>query len=481
MISQVNSGNRQFVPRLGAEIIGLNQTKSGSLYSVSLSNNSIKILSAADLELRSEVSGIHLSSDPAPKSQLATPRHSSVALLHPHRPQIYVNGASVSNTSGTLQSYDLAVDQQVLRLDVARISRTKWTGKQKRIVFEPCVTFAAFTGDGTWLATVDEWENHYGFDEGGSREIYLKFWAWKGKQWELVAKIENPHGMDRRVLGLASPMGSVQEVATLGADGSVKLWRPAVQAHGQSSETVWSLHRTFGSRTSTIQSEGSLIYSADSSVLVTGVGHDIHVIDAPTGHVAKSFHVGKSISQVAIVGRHLLCLHDNASMFSCWDLVSGHIIFTERIDQLYSSIAVNHNTSTFAVASSTSSKSTITISRIVLNKKVEEVQIRLDSVVTNLLDSDLDEFSGYVFVDGSGQVGHISAQAATAPSVTNSASELVSKIIPVQVRRAELEKSADSRQMGQTNRILDQDIKKVLEMESLGIASMYETIVQSMG
>jgi hypothetical protein len=221
----------------------------------------------------------------------------------------------------------------------------------------------------------------------------------------------------------------------------------------------------------------------DNSVLVTGVGNDIHIIDAPTGHVAKSLHVGKSISQVAIVGRHLLSLHDNASMFSCWDLVNGHIIFTERIDQLYSSIAVNHNTSTFALAASTSNKSSITISRIVSNKKVDEVQIRLDSVVTNLLDSELDEFSGYVFVDGSGsgQVGHISAQAATATSVTNSASELVSKIIPVQVRRVELEKSVDSRQMVQTSRILDQDIKNVLEMGNLGIASMYETIVQSMG
>jgi NET1-associated nuclear protein 1 (U3 small nucleolar RNA-associated protein 17) len=485
VITQVNSGNKQFLPRLGAEIIGLRQSKSGSLYAASLSNNSIKIISAADLELRSEISGIHISSNPVPKREQRTSFHrSSVALLHPHRPQIYVNGAAINTSSGTLQSYDLGVDQQSLRLGVARVTRTKWTGKQKRPVFEPALTFAALTGDGTWLATIDEWENQYGFGDMDSIEIYLKFWAWKGKQWELVAKIDSPHGSDRRVLGLASPsqLSSVQEFATLGADGSVKIWRPSVQAHGQSSETVWSLHRTYGSHKLVPASEGSFKYSPDNSVLVAGLESDIHVIDAQNGHVAKSFHAGKSISEVGIVGRHLLCLHDNSSLFSCWDIATGQILFTERIHQPYATIAVNHGTSTFALSTSTTIKSTITISKIKSNKKIDEAEIRIGSVVTNLLGSDLSELSGFIFVDDAGQVGHVAAQAISNPSITNNTSEPVSSIIPVQVRQVEDgRESASSRPIGQTNRILDQDIKSALENEDLGIARMYETIVQSIG
>src|SRR5579859_1406730 len=252
MISQITSGQRQFIPRLEGDIIGINQTVSGSQYSVSLANNTIKIIGAGDLETVSEISGvISPSSNITQSFSKSSIPPSSIAILQPHRPNLYINGPTASPSSCTLQSYNLNTDRQSLRFETSRTSRTKWTGKEKRPVIEPRMTCAAFTGDGEWLATVEEWEDKYTLDDTVSFEIFLKVWQWTGKGWELVAKIENPHGIDGHVLDITSPnttttKSSDKEFVTLGSEGSLKVWRAYRSLHGNVSETIWSLYRTIG-------------------------------------------------------------------------------------------------------------------------------------------------------------------------------------------------------------------------------------------
>ena len=479
LISQISSGQRQFLPRLGAELVGLGQTKSGSLYSVSLSNNTIKIINAADLQLVSEISGIHSIASPSKSSSPYTP---PLALLQPHREQLYINGHDLSR--GTLQGYDIWQDQQTQRIDVARITRTKFTGAEKRLVFEPTISLGSFTNDGTWLATVDEWHNHYTLEELDPTEIYLKFWMWRGKQWEVISRIDSPHGIHCRVLGLASPntIKSIElEFASLGANGKVKIWRPLKLSAGPLSETTWSLHRTIGSTISTFHSEGALTYSADGSVLVTGIGGDIFVIDVLTGSIIKSLHVANSISKLDILGRFVLYLHNRSSLFSGWDIATGEIIFSQRLDRPYSAIAVNRSLQTFAIsnASASSAKSSIVICRILANAKVDEVQISLNSVVSVLLAAEFTGFSGFICVDESGQIVCISPKKAKSVSTSRDGPYSGAALIPriVDQKTAHIKSSSHRQQCGISVQALQDIVEK---NESADIVDMYEAIIQNL-
>lgn len=478
MISQINTGHRQFVPRLGAELLGLDQTTSGSLYSVSLSNNIIKIIDAADLELVSEISGIQsISPSVTSSTRLYTP---PVALLQPHQEQLYINGSNLSR--GTLQGYDIWQDQQTQRIDVARITRTKLVGSENRPVFEPTVNFASFTSDGSWLATIDEWDNHYAVDEHDPLEIFLKFWTWRGNEWHVITKIESPHGIRCHLLGLASPtnIGSAKpEFASLGADGSVKIWRALKSSSAHSSETLWSLYRTIGSNQSSLQPNGALAYSPDGSVLLVGVGGEIFVVSIPTIAIVKCLHVGNSVSQLQIIGRYVLCLHDRSSLFSGWDIATGRVVFSERLDRQYSMIAVNDSLQTFAISNAViSAKSTIVISRIISDMKVDVARISLDSHVTALLGADFTDFSGYIYVDRSGQINCISPRKSRPLSITGDTLNPAS-FIPATVRRMSAEKKPISN--GQTNEISTQAFQSIFEVdEGIDVAQMYEAIIEKL-
>jgi hypothetical protein len=357
------------------------------------------------------------------------------------------------------------------------------------------MTCAAFTANGDWLATVEEWEDKYALDDSSSFEIFLKIWQWREKSWQLVAKIENPHGIDGHVLDITSPAittsttsatsgkSSEREFVTLGSEGSVKIWRAYRSLHGNVSETIWSLYRTIGSTNSTRQTYGAVKYSPDGSVIVAGVGGYIHLIDSSSGQVVKSLHLGQSICKLEILGRYLLTLHDNYSIFSGWDLASGQIVFSERLDRPHSSIAVNSATSTFGLASaSESGKSTVTLSTMTLKGKRDETKISVDSAISHLLSSDIDDFAGFIFVDTDGQVGHISnqpSQSSARQSITTDHYVPRSKFISGHVTRTDSDAVKTQQVMPTVGMMREKDISHVMQMEGLDIMQMYETILQN--
>jgi hypothetical protein len=228
---------------------------------------------------------------------------------------------------------------------------------------------------------------------------------------------------------------------------------------------------------------GAVKYSPDNSLLVAGIGGYIHLIDTSSGVVVKSLHLGQSICKLEILDRYLLSLHDDFSTFSAWDLASGTILFSERIDRPHSCIAVSHATSTVALAtSSAKGKSTITISTLSLNGKKDETKISIDSAVSHILSIDNDLFQGFIFIDSSGQVGNISKQAFEPNArhgslmVDSADSAKRSRFISGNVTRRE------ERQMTQTTggvTLREKEIGQIFQMEGLDIMQMYEKILQN--
>ena len=478
LISQISSGQKQFVPRLGSHIIGISQSTSGSLYSLSLANNVIKIINAGDLEVIAEVSGIQPISPPSfEQSHGGLP----VASLQPTKQHLYLSAEG--HSTGTFQSYDLWLDQQWLSLNVGPVNGIKTVGKDQKKVLQSKIIHSTFTYDGSWLVTVDEWDDQYKLDEDTAAETNLKFWAWNGRQWDILTKIADPHGIRSRVLGLTSPgqKAKVKECATLGATGRVKLWRLVYAHPGSATPPVWSLHKTIGPYASNESyEEGALVYSEDGSVLIAAVGIDLLVVDPSSGHIAKCIHVGQPASSLGILGRQALCLHREIAMLSCWDIPTGDATFSERLTGRYSILAVNHSHSTFAFSTSDSSasRSSITISQIIGREKSDLAQISLDSFAAALLDAEFPGFSGYVVIDQSGQITCIAPEVSTPQSTVQNAAHQVSPFIPQAMR-----KDVDGNKIAMTKQkiIGGQELRNLIGMdEILGLAGMYERIVENL-
>ena len=409
MISQIATGRKQFVPRLGAEIIGVRLSHSGSYYALSLGNNTIKILDAADFRLISELSGALL---PArqPSASVRKTYLKSVVLLQPSSDRLYITG--VEGFGGIVQGYDLLHDQQKLRFNVTPVSQIQTSAVNKRPVYQVDTKFAAFTHDGRWLATIDEWQDRGSLDDSGMAETNLKFWQFRGREWIMTTKVESPHGVLCRVLGLASPgfRSASLEFTTLGDDGQLKIWRSSGELYGDSSAT-WVLFRTIGSHSTTHLSEGSIIYSADGTILLAHVGSCAYVISQSNGNVLKRLDIGRSISRIEILERYVLALHSQPPTLSCLDVATGHVLFSERFDSTTSTLAVNASLSSFAVSTSSEQpRSVITVSRISRGVRIDEAQIYLNSRVAVLLGANLSLMSGFVYVDESGQIGSIASR-----------------------------------------------------------------------
>jgi len=409
MLSQIATGRKQFVPRLGAAIIAVSLSHSGSYYALSMGNNTIKILDAADFRLISELSGALLPAH-QPSASVRKSRPKSVALLQPSSDRLYITG--VEGFGGIVQGYDLLHDQQKLRFNVTPLSQIQTSAVNKRPVHQVDAKFAAFTHDGHWLATVDEWHDHESLDDSDIAETNLKFWHLSGREWIMTTKVESPHGVLCRVLGLASPgfSGASLEFTTLGDDGQLKIWRSSGELHGDSSAT-WVLFRTIGSHSATHLSEGSIIYSPDGTVLLAHVGSCAYVISQSNGNVLKRLDIGRSISRIDMLERYVLTLHSQPPALSCLDVATGHVLFSERFDSTTSTLAVNASLSSFAVSTSSEQpRSVITISRISQGVRIDEAQIYLNSRVAVLLGANLSLISGFVYVDESGQIGCIATR-----------------------------------------------------------------------
>jgi NET1-associated nuclear protein 1 (U3 small nucleolar RNA-associated protein 17) len=232
-------------------------------------------------------------------------------------------------------------------------------GPESNTIEEPNVAHVQASADGQWLATVDEWmppkrdlaplafdQERVVAEQISRQEVYLKFWWWKEdmKVWELVSRIDNPHASKTgnpydkgRVLELASDP-STATFATVGEDGIVKTWRPAIRRrHGLEvrskdgiSLTTWHCKHAIPLEATGLITEKSaqgakLAYSQDGSVLAAGLQlstpSPIYLIDAYSGEI-RSVQTGLCsgpLLGLGVINKYLITLSHELCV---WNLVT---------------------------------------------------------------------------------------------------------------------------------------------------------------
>lgn len=339
---QVDTSKEAFLPHLSGSVENIVVSPSGFSYVLHLDDNSAMIISAAEMKPTTYVSGIQSAvRDVATPKDLLVKRAWSVA-DHVRRPipvairptdlskiHVCVGTGRQATMSGDfsaplLQSFDLDTFTSVSKQALARTQPTDVNITNKGYAIdEPLVSHIAFSSDGNWLASVDEWKpstrdvENVGADLRDQllrdrHEIYLKFWQVRegDGSMALMSRINTPHATSHPepVLDLTSDPSSTR-FATIGADGVVRLWWPSTrQQNGAtgSDTAFWGCSQAIpvgddsGREAATDASNtaapanvrGSVAFSEDGSTLLAAFGvvdaGVVYVIDAASGQIVKT-------------------------------------------------------------------------------------------------------------------------------------------------------------------------------------------------
>ncbi|KAI5917856.1 WD domain-containing protein [Camillea tinctor] len=468
---QLDTQKMDFLPHLSATVENIVVSARGAAYVLHLGDNSAMILSTAEMKPTTYVSGIQTIVTPRPFSkddivrrvgkythaQLSkTPaavnpcNTSRILLCVGNEQQIGHSGAGPSTP--LIQTVDLTTMQSLAKQALTRTNPTDVnTTSRGYAITEPRITNIAYSHDGRWLATVDEWQppsRDVNALEGSAverREVYLKFWSLSedGLTLELVSRIDAPHyaGQSESVLDIAADPRK-ERFATIGEDGIVRLWRPTVRQRdgivvkGKKGEPLHSwtcsqaiyLHGNeapgdLDTTTTPVRGSGAICFSEDGSTLVCAEVHEqgsaIHVIDPTSGEIRSSLNglVRGDIQGVRILSSYLIVLSDTLVVY---DMVLDELRYGAQLRtnedthgpgvSIIAHLAVDYQASRFAVAVSRNkpegSHSHSELAIFTTEQCVPEKVHKLPCPITSLLPAI--GSSGFLVLDAAAQLWSVS-------------------------------------------------------------------------
>ncbi|KAL2428769.1 hypothetical protein ABEF95_006935 [Exophiala dermatitidis] len=368
VIWQLDTNQRQYLPHLSTPILGLTVSATGSSYALRLGDNSVMVLSTADLLPFASVSGLALGPSYASASTMALHPTAANRLVAAATGDAVTQGSRRGKALTLLQEYDIESNLQLGRQALTRnMTTAKNVAPSGGAVREPNITHLVISHDGKWLATVDEWypneqdiETLYiSTDDARTRgavvETTLKFWHWNEDEntWELVTRVDEPHKPGfQSVLGLAVNPTKV-EFATVGSDASIRIWSPkarhrnGVPVKNKSSEQLytWSSTKTIKCESETQDSaepptSAALTYSDDASVLAASWSGPatspryVHLIDPGTGQICVSLPdiLSRGDGRLAFAGRYLVCVSETLNIVNT---LTTQLLATIALDPEY--------------------------------------------------------------------------------------------------------------------------------------------------
>jgi len=268
VIWQLETGKKQFLPHLTSAIERLAINANGDRYALLMGDNSVMVLSTAELKAVASIGGLSAAANAQPL----------VAMIHPTRSQELLITVPSSRSSlhsshpgpehsprPFLQMFSLLHNRHLTRQALTRNNVTDFNlSPEQQPILPPDVKFLAASADGMWLATVDEWmppasdvrhlassarkvgmttyhDTDVQLEREKRREVFLKFWSRSPAEgdagegmWTLSTRADAPHARQfggsevmgaGRILALAaSPVG--RGFVTVGEDCSVRFWTP---------------------------------------------------------------------------------------------------------------------------------------------------------------------------------------------------------------------------------------------------------------
>ncbi|KAG0370671.1 WD40-repeat-containing domain protein [Gamsiella multidivaricata] len=235
VIWQLNTGFKQFLPRLGSEIKHITVSPDQGFYAIGHQDNSVNVIRSVDLKIKTVIQGLKFSH----VNHLTNPLSTGL-VIEPRNGHVVLNGMP-----GTLQFYDPIKEQHIMELEIT--PRNKVSRTDEKEIIQPNVMHCAFSNGktGRWMVTVDGRD-----DYETTPELYLKFWEYDddARNYILNTRVDAPHSKEITSCifnpreGNQAPM-----VVTSSLDGTFKVWELTHQGEarrGIEAEKAWSCRST---------------------------------------------------------------------------------------------------------------------------------------------------------------------------------------------------------------------------------------------
>ncbi|KAF5104026.1 hypothetical protein DV451_001017 [Geotrichum candidum] len=347
---QLETNRSQLLPRLNGDILSITVDSSNELYALYLSNGEMIVLSAIDLMSRLQVAGLNADFVRLParkkyknvEDNYKVPDFTAPHYINPLTGHSYIPTASGSS----IQIYDTVQDQQVSTFAIASTIQTGKVRVEKQIT-DPKVKHVAFTKDGKWMATVDEYlpPQLEGLLSANDKQVNLKFWKYNqadGK-WALTTRVAFPHGNGKSILDIVSADSSFHKghaFLTCCENGGIRLWRPEVLREIQTPKGAknaaptrhisWAVRKVLPPLASN-SSGASIAWSSDSSMIILGFETTLYVVDAASFEIVRVLPniLGSRVRWLKIVDSHLIVLAKTRLVV--YDLVNSKCKWSIRL------------------------------------------------------------------------------------------------------------------------------------------------------
>lgn len=350
---QLDSNRSQLLPRLNGTILSITVDPSSELYALHLDNKELVVLSAVDLMSRLQVSGVNAAFVKNVEIKKKRKKALEVAKLPDFTAPHYINpltGHSYIPTkeNSSIQIFDPSQDEQISTFAVAPTMQMGRV-KSERAIEDPQIKKVAFTHDGKWMATVDEYFPPTTEDllSSKDKQVELKFWKYipSDGTWALTTKVSFPHGIGKSILSIEPACSSYYNghaFLTCCENGGVRLWRPETIKSLQTPKELqqrktkaerqisWSVRKVLPPL-ATISSTAFISLSPDGSMIVLGFESTLYVIDFSSFEIVKILPniLGSRIRWLKIVGSHLVVLAK--SRLAVYDLVNNTINWSLKV------------------------------------------------------------------------------------------------------------------------------------------------------
>lgn len=224
VIWQLESGKKDWLPRLTAPIIGMSHTPDETLLAIRCSDNTIQLLNSRSRLLQVSVEGVNLATPHLDRSKLTGSPAVVQAVLREHRrSQRLLTGLVLeprsqafvfTATDGQVQFFSAQEDKHVYKQQVGPRNPVK-SFRESRIA-ETVVNHVAFSRSGDWMVTVDAREDSVG-------QAALKFWFWDRTKTQYEINTTYQVNKAERIRAIAYHPRK-DRVAVVSADGKFRIW-----------------------------------------------------------------------------------------------------------------------------------------------------------------------------------------------------------------------------------------------------------------
>ncbi|GAA5807850.1 hypothetical protein MFLAVUS_001229 [Mucor flavus] len=259
VIWQLDTGHKQFLPRMGGSIASITISPNHRFYCLGLDDNSIRLVNSITQTIEQVIQGIQYAQADNALNPLSTG-----LIIEPRNHHVVLNGVQ-----GSIQFYNANADSHVMDLEVVPMNRIVRAGEKE--IVHAHVSHVAFLKSGEWMATVDTRD-----DNVTTPELFLKFWRWDPdtQAYKLHTRVDYPHSKPITSLTF-NPVSSQGPMAiTTSKDKTFKVWNLSTDLgrNYQSGEAAWmcrsvGVYRDSSPTTATFSEDGSILAVAFGQII----------------------------------------------------------------------------------------------------------------------------------------------------------------------------------------------------------------------